>query len=134
MSEEKVDAKKLLEESRKEREAVNKVFDELLVKLSEEGYSNRGYSSESSITMKGELFATFLNTLTYTKNTLENIDKTLEATIRSSELLQNNFAKMTIQLMEQHIKNIEDGNTSTMDELDAQDSEKKIKEVKKKKK
>ena len=82
--------------------------------------------------MKGELFATFLNTLTYTKNTLENIDKTLEATIRSSELLQNNFAKMTIQLMEQHIKNIEDGNTSTMDELDAQDSEKKIKEVKKK--
>ena len=66
MSEEKVDAKKLLEESRKEREAVNKVFDELLVKLSEEGYSNRGYSSESSITMKGELFATFLNTLTYT--------------------------------------------------------------------
>jgi|31_taG_2_1085359.scaffolds.fasta_scaffold01887_3 hypothetical protein len=134
MSEEKVDAKKLLEESRKEREAVNKVFDELLVKLSEEGYSNRGYSSESSITMKGELFATFLNTLTYTKNTLENIDKTLEATIRSSELLQNNFAKMTIQLMEQHIKNIEDGNTSTMDELDAQDSEKKIKEVKKNKK
>lgn len=134
MSEEKVDAKKLVEESRKEREAVNKVFDELLVKLSEEGYSNRGYSSESSITMKGELFATFLNTLTYTKNTLENIDKTLEATIRSSELLQNNFAKMTIQLMEQHIKNIEDGNTSTMDELDAQDSEKKIKEVKKKKK
>lgn len=134
MSEEKVDAKKLLEESRKEREAVNKVFDELLVKLSEEGYSNRGYSSESSITMKGELFATFLNTLTYTKNTLENIDKTLEATIRSSELLQNNFAKMTIQLMEQHIKNIEDGNTSTMDELDVQDSEKKIKEVKKNKK
>jgi hypothetical protein len=132
MSEEKVDARQLLEESRKEREAVNKVFDELLVKLSEEGYSNRGYSSDSEITMKGELFATFLNTLTYTKNTLENIDKTLEATIRSSELLQNNFAKMTIQLMEQHIKNIEDGNTSTMDELDAQDSEKKIKEVKKK--
>jgi hypothetical protein len=132
MSEEKVDARQLLEESRKEREAVNKVFDELLVKLSEEGYSNRGYSSDSEITMKGEFFATFLNTLTYTKNTLENIDKTLEATIRSSELLQNNFAKMTIQLMEQHIKNIEDGNTSTMDELDAQDSEKKIKEVKKK--
>jgi len=132
MSEEKVNAKQLLEESRKEREAVNKVFDELLVKLSEEGYTNRGYSDDSVITMKGELFATFLNTLTYTKNTLENIDKTLEATIRSSELLQNNFAKMTIQLMEQHIKNIEDGNTSTMDELDAQDSEKKIKEVKKK--
>jgi hypothetical protein len=132
MSEEKVNAKQLLEQSRKEREAVNKVFDELLVKLSDEGYANRGYSSDSVITMKGELFATFLNTLTYTKNTLENIDKTLEATIRSSELLQNNFAKMTIQLMEQHVKNIEDGNTSTMDELDAQDSEKKIKEVKKK--
>ena len=132
MSEEKVNAKQLLEESRKEREAVNKVFDELLVKLSEEGYTNRGYSADSVITMRGELFATFLNTLTYTKNTLENIDKTLEATIRSSELLQNNFAKMTIQLMEQHVKNIEDGNTSTMDELDAQDSEKKIKEVKKK--
>ena len=30
MSEEKVNAKQLLEESRKEREAVNKVFDELL--------------------------------------------------------------------------------------------------------
>ena len=132
MSEEKVNAKQLLEQSRKEREAVNKVFDELLVKLSDEGYANRGYSSDSVITMKGELFATFLNTLTYTKNTLENIDKTLEATIRSSELLQNNFAKMTIQLMEQHVKNIEDGNTSTMDELDAQDSEKKIKEVKRK--
>jgi len=132
MSEEKLDVRKLLEGSRKEREAVNKVFDELLVKLSDEGYANRGYSSDSVITMKGELFATFLNTLTYTKNTLENIDKTLEATIRSSELLQNNFAKMTIQLMEQHVKNIEDGNTSTMDELDAQDSEKKIKEVKKK--
>lgn len=124
----------LLERSRKEREEMNARFDALMQKMEEGNYGNQGYSRESEITMPGALFADFLNITSQVKGVLESMDKGLEQMIRTSELTQNNMAKLTIRLMEQHIQNVEDGNTSSQEALDQEDSEKKIKPIDKKKK
>lgn len=125
-------AKELLEKSRKEREEMNTRFDMLISKMEEGNYGNQGYGQGSSITMPGALFADFLNITSQVKGVMESMDKGLEQMIRTSEITQNNMAKLTIRLMEQHIQNVEDGNTLSQEELDQEDSKEKIKPVDKK--
>lgn len=136
MSEEKKEptGEEILEQSRKNREEINKRFDVLMEKMEEEGYNKQGYGTEDEVNMPGVLFADFLNIISQTKRVMELTDKSLEQIIRQSEMTQNNIAELTLDLMEQHVQNVEDGNTSSMEELDKADAEKKIKPVKKKKK
>ena len=84
----------------------------------------------SNVTIPGTLFAEFLNTVTQVKSVLENVSKAAEVISRSSDVLQNETAKMTIRLMQAHVNNIDSGWSSTNAQLDAEDAEELIVETK----
>lgn len=116
---------------------MNSRFDELIAQMEELGASNHGYSKDSTITIPGTLFSTFLNVVSHIKQTLDGLDKTLEinenvlAQARHAiGVLHNNTATMTLELMQQHVENIKAGSTTSQEVLDVEDAEQKIQEVK----
>jgi rubrerythrin len=122
--------KEVLERLASDRKLFNDQFDALMSKLNEETYKGRGYSKTSNVTIPGTLFAEFLNTVTQVKSVLENVSKAAEVISRSSDVLQNETAKMTIRLMQAHVNNIDSGWSSTNAQLDAEDAEELIVETK----
>lgn len=104
-------------------------FVELMKKLDQPEYTNRGYSKDSTVTIPGSLFADFVNTVSFVKQTLQSIEKSTEATLRVASHLNEQTAKLTIRVMEAHINNIEAGNTISNTELDKEDAEADIQPI-----
>lgn len=104
-------------------------FVELMKKLEQPEYSNRGYAKDSTVTIPGSLFADFVNTVSFIKQTLQNIEKSAEATLRVASHLNEQTSKLTIRVMEAHVNNIDAGNTVSNKELDKQDAEEEIQPI-----
>jgi len=111
-------------------EIFNNRFDELMKEMEELGATDHGYSKDSVITIPGTLYSTFLNLISHVKQSLNTMDTSLEMALRASSQMQNNAAKMTLSLMEQHVSNIKAGATINQAQLDVEDAEQKIQEVK----
>jgi len=107
-------------------------FVELMKKLEQAEYANRGYSKDSTVTISGSLFADFVNTVSFIKQTLQSIEKSTEATLRIANHLNEQTAKLTIRVMEAHVNNIDAGNTISNLELDKEDAEADIQPISKK--
>jgi hypothetical protein len=97
-------------------------FVELMKKLEQPEYANRGYSKDSTVTIPGSLFADFVNTVSFVKQTLQSIEKSAEATLSVASHLNEQTAKLTVRLMEAHVANIENGSTISNEELDKEDA------------
>lgn len=106
-------------------------FVELMSKLEQAEYANRGYSKDSTVTIPGSLFADFVNTVSFIKNTLQTIEKSTEATLRVASHLNEQTSKLTIRVMEAHVNNIDAGNTISSLELDKEDAEADIQPISK---
>lgn len=110
-------------------------FENLIAKIEEHG--NRGYSKDSVVTIPGALFAEFLHTVNYIKETLIVVNKAVDlinqstkAVDTTSENLMDATAALTIKLMKAHLVNIESGSTTDFQELDKEDATEKIQEIK----
>ena len=106
-------------------------FVELMSKLEQAEYANRGYSKDSTVTIPGSLFSDFVNTVSFIKNTLQTIEKSTEATLRVASHLNEQTSKLTIRVMEAHVNNIDAGNTISSLELDKEDAEADIQPISK---
>jgi len=103
-------------------EEKNDQFVELIKKLDKPEYTNRGYSKDSTVTIPGSLFADFVNTVSFVKQTLQSIEKSAQATLSVANHLNEQTAKLTVRVMEAHIANIESGATISNEELDKEDA------------
>lgn len=102
-------------------------LDQLWTKLEEGDYMKQGYPAGSQITISGDLFQSFITTIANTKYVIDSIKDNFNITMDGLLLEQH---KMTVHLMEQHVKNVDEGLTIHEDELDMQDAKEKIKPVK----
>ena len=117
-------------ENQESKKVFNEQFDALMAKLQETKYQNQGYEVGSRVNISGELFGDFLNFVASTKSMLESIEKANRVIEQTSTFVLEEGSKMTIRLMEAHVTNIEEGNTTTFDKLDEKDAEVKIQEIK----
>lgn len=101
-------------------------LDKLWAKMDEGNYMNQGYRDGTEVTISGDLFQNFINNVANTKVYLNSLRQHAEMIITSidSALLEQN--KLTIHLMEQHIKNVDLGVTVPSEELDKEDAKVKI--------
>jgi hypothetical protein len=113
-------AQELLSQVQAEREVMDQRFDELKEKL--EKFGPHGYSAGSEVTISGQLFADFLNTVAHIKGTLEQMTQ-------ATNYLMDYTAGMTIRLMETHVSHIETNQAVSAEQLDKEDAQKRIQEV-----
>lgn len=128
------DREKALAEAKKQSEELNKRFDELLDKLEKVGGLNQSYSKDSVVEVPGPLFASFINFVSMNKKTLEQVTQTMEAVTKhvsdAIEIALIDSQQMTVAVMEQHIKLVEQGKTSSPEEMDKEDAEHKVQKIK----
>jgi hypothetical protein len=87
---------------------------ELEAKLSLPQYQNQKYSDNSKVEISGQLFADFVNTQQNNTRLLIQMLANVEATKLSIEGMLNTNDRITIELMEQHVRNIDAGATETV--------------------
>lgn len=105
-------------------------LDSLWEKMSEGNYMEQGYAPDSEVVISGELFQSFINHVASSKKVVDSIKQAFDLITKSIDATILDQSKMTIHLMEQHIKNVDDGRTISNSVLDKEDAKVKIKEVK----
>ena len=113
------------------REELDKEFQELLATLEEKGYDKMSYSKEGNVTIPGRLFSRFINQVNYSKKVVESFEESFKIMLNLVDEFFATNSELTLDLIRQHIKNCDEGNCITSEELDAEDAEDKIKEVEK---
>lgn len=108
-------------------------LDMLVKQLEENGYNKQGYRDGTSVTLEGELFQKFVMHNANVNRVLDTYEQHFDNLMDVSKglaILTKNaldeIAKMSILLMEQHIKNVEAGITVSHEVLDLDDAEKSI--------
>lgn len=91
-------------------------FQQLAEITSQPKYLNQKYKADTEITIKGVLFADFVNTQANTQDLLFQVHRNLKASLDVIESLMNASDMMTLSLMEQHVKNVDNGATETVPE------------------
>lgn len=112
--------KELLDQVQAAKNASDKRFEELQQKLQDLG--PHGYSKDSIVNIPGTLYADFINTVGHVKGTLEQMENVIG-------FLMDYTARMTVNLMEQHVVHIESNQATPHTELDKEDAEQRIQEV-----
>jgi len=113
----------------KEREEIEKVYDELFEELEKGGYFNQTYSKDSQITIPGSLFNSFIYFCHVQAKHLNSVQSVMTMVQQTVTGLGNNVSDMTMRLMEQHKINVDNGFTITMEEMDEEDAKENIKEI-----
>ena len=125
--------KEALEQAKVQREELDKRFDTLLEKLETVGGLNQSYSKDSVVEIPGPLFASFINFVSMNKRTLEQVTETMEAVTKhvanAMDIALIDSQQMTVAIMEEHIKLVEAGKTSSPEELDKEDAEVKVQKI-----
>lgn len=124
--------KEQIEKVSEKRAELNKEYDDLMEKMESGGYNKQAYPEDSEITLPGEMFVTFINTLNNTKQVLENTVENLNIIHYSLDSYQNDIASLTVDFMKQHIKNVDNGDTKPEEDVEKEKSKKKVKEIKNK--
>ena len=89
-------------------------FKQLEEITSQEKYLYQKYKADTDITIKGVLFADFVNTQANTQDLLAQVYRNLKASLDVIESLMSASDLMTLNLMEQHVKNVDNGATETV--------------------
>lgn len=123
-----------LKENKERSEALAKEYDVLLDELTEIKGMNQSYSRDSTIEIPGSLFASFINYVSYSKQTLEQINNSMTMFMNQIHnvvdvSLTDNVA-LTLEIIKEHIKQVKAGKTVDNSVIEKEDSEAKIREIK----
>lgn len=122
----------MTEETTVQQEAeVKDEFTILMEKLEQGDYMKQGYTADSQITISGELFQNFVNINAMNQKVMAGYKETLTLVNESMGQLLDSQYNLTINLMQQHIRNVDSGLTISNRELDKLDAKQKIKPIKK---
>lgn len=102
--------------TKKKEQAAKKKFAALEKKMQNPKYSNQAYKNDAEVVISGELFADFVNTRGNTENTLLQVKRHLESAVRVIDHLLAENDALTLRLMEQHVKNVDNGSTYTVEQ------------------
>lgn len=122
--------KDFVERLEAETQEVGDRLDALWAKMSEGNYMNQGYAADSKVEISGELFQSFINHVASSKKVVDSIKQAFDLITKSIDATILDQSKMTVHLMEQHIVNVDAGNTVSNEVLDKADAKVKIQEVK----
>lgn len=100
-------------------------FEVLLQKLQDEKYARQGYPEGSMITIPAETFQAFI---TYNNNMKMMLESFKESFNQVADRLLEDGDKVSVLLLKQHIRHIDNGETVPYSELDKQDAEKIVNE------
>lgn len=123
-----------LKENKERSEALAKEYDVLLDELTEIKGMNQSYAKDSTIEIPGPLFASFINYVSYSKQTLEQINNSMTMFMNQMHnvvdvSLTDNVA-LTLEIIKEHIKQVKAGKTVDNSVIEKEDAEAKIKEIK----
>ncbi len=107
--------KVLVEGLAKERIVINSEYDKLVETLQDPKYSQQRYT-EKPVTIPGDLFARFVNVVGNTKDSLNALEDMLNSANNTINILQNELAKVTLEVGRAHIENVNAGYTTTVED------------------
>ena len=107
-------------------ESTEKEYDRLNAIIKEKGYDVQAYSSDAKIEVSPEFFTELSNLLPAINSMIQNFQQSI---MGLSELSRVRLLSMNNAVMSTHISNIELGNSKHIDEIEAENSEKKVIEV-----
>lgn len=94
--------------------SAEKTFEELNAKATLPQYKYQKYESDKDITIPGTLFADFINLQSRGTQLLEQVKSNLISAIKAIDIELASRDIMTMRLMEQHMKNVDAGLTTTV--------------------
>lgn len=113
---------------KEEQEQINKVqqeLDEMLAKIEEDKYKNQGYKNGVDVTISGTTFSQIVQHNANVRVTLESFRDSVNKFV---DRLTEDADKLAVQMMREHIKHIESGQTVSYEELDKLDAKAEINE------
>lgn len=111
-----------------QQEQINKVqqeLDEMLAKIGEDKYKNQGYENGVDVTISGTTFSQIVQHNANVRVTLESFRESVNKFV---DRLTEDADKVAVQMMREHIKHIESGQTVSYEELDKLDAKAEINE------
>lgn len=111
-----------------QQEQINKVqqeLDEMLAKIGEDKYKNQGYENGVDVTISGTTFSQIVQHNANVRVTLESFRESVNKFV---DRLVDDADKVAVQMMREHIKHIEYGQTISYEELDKLDAKAEINE------
>lgn len=111
-----------------QQEQINKVqqeLDEMLAKIGEDKYKNQGYENGVDVTISGTTFSQIVQHNANVRVTLESFRESVNKFV---DRLVDDADKVAVQMMREHIKHIESGQTISYEELDKLDAKAEINE------
>jgi len=111
-----------------QQEQINKVqqeLDEMLAKIGEDKYKNQGYENGVDVTISGTTFSQIVQHNANVRVTLESFRESVNKFV---DRLTEDADKVAVQMMREHIKHIESGQTISYEELDKLDAKAEINE------
>ena len=107
-------------------EKVNSELDQLYAELEKGDYFKRSYPDDSVVEIPGLLFARIVNYINAERTGLLTIAELASYISRTINGLTLAGDTMTVDMMKAHKKNVDDGKTITLEELEKQDAKKII--------
>jgi hypothetical protein len=98
----------------KAKPTVDAKMKELQEKIQDPRYAHQKYEADKFVTIPATLFADFLNTNNEEINFLIQLRNTLVSVTRAMDMAIAKQDAMTLNLMEQHIINVDAGNTTAL--------------------
>lgn len=105
--------------TQKKKLPIEQKLDALQEKVNQDKYMLQKYVAGSSVTIPGTMFADFINLQDKSVQVLNQFKQNLIALLQLTDISIANHDRLTLSLMEQHIKNVDEGLTEpiTREEL-----------------
>ncbi len=117
-------AKKAVKKTVSKVATVDKQLEELQKLAQEEKYSNQVYEEGKNVEIDGRLWSDIISEHARSVNTVNNMVAAFESILKTYTQVQHNQNVLTVSLMENHMRLVDEGCTITMEkpEEDASDN------------